>query len=133
MERTEAWQRRSRIGLAIFYGIAGIFHLALPKPFLGIMPTWVPDAPDVILLTGICEIAGAIGLLVPAVRRYAGIALAAYAICVFPANIKHALDALGSSTASPWQWLYHVIRLPAQPLVVWLALFAGNIVRWPLR
>lgn len=118
-----------RIGLAIFYVIAGILHIAIPSPFLQITPSWVPDPRELILITGACEAAGAIGLLAPAFRRYAGIGLALYAICVFPANIKHAIDSLSLETASLWQWAYHCIRLPLQPVLVWSALFAGGSAR----
>ena len=118
--------RLCRIGLAILYGITGILHIVMPNPFLQITPAWVPDPRQLILITGMCEGAGAIGLLIPAVRRYAGIELALYAMCVFPANIKHAIDRLGSDAASLWQWTYHCIRLPLQPVLVWLALFAGG-------
>jgi uncharacterized membrane protein len=133
MQPIDIWRRRCRIGLSVFYGLAGVLHIAIPKPFIGITPVWVPDAAEVIVLTGICEIAGAIGLMVPAFRQYAGIGLALYAVCVFPANIKHAVDSLGGSAVSPWQWLYHVVRLPLQPLLVWLALFAGKNLTWPFR
>ncbi|EPR10959.1 hypothetical protein L905_21065 [Agrobacterium sp. TS43] len=131
--RIDVWQRRCQWGLSGVYGLAGILHLVLPKPFLGITPAWVPEPEAVIFLTGLCEIAGAVGLLVPRLRKAAGIGLALYAICVFPANIKHAIDSLGAATVSPWQWSYHLIRLPLQPYLVWLALFAGNIVVWPFR
>ncbi|MGI2034178.1 DoxX family protein [Rhizobium panacihumi] len=126
MASAEVWRQRCRLGLFVFYGVAGVLHIAFPSPFLSITPNWVPDAPDVILLTGLCEIAGAIGLLVPRTRRYAGMALAFYAVLVFPANLKHAVDSLTAATVSPWQWAYHVIRLPLQPLLVWLAIFAGR-------
>lgn len=133
MQRTDVWQNRCRIGLSIFYGLAGILHLAIPGPFLSITPGWVPDADRVIMLTGLCEIAGAIGLFIPAFRKYAGIGLALYAVCVFPANIRHALDSLGGGTGSLWQWLYHTIRLPLQPLIIWLALFAGQSLPRPRK
>ncbi|KNY31313.1 DoxX family protein [Agrobacterium genomosp. 3] len=131
--RIDVWQRWCQWGLSSLYGLAGILHIVLPKPFLGITPAWVPEPEAVIFLTGLCEIAGAVGLLVPRLRKAAGIGLAFYAICVFPANIKHAIDSLGAVTVSPWQWSYHLIRLPLQPCLVWLALFAGNIVVWPFR
>jgi len=124
--RSERARRLCRIGLATLYGIAGILHIVIPNPFLQIMPPWVPDPRQLIFITGACEVAGAIGLLIPAFRRYAGVGLALYAICVFPANIKHAIDSLGSDGASAWQWTYHSIRLPLQPVLVWLALFAGG-------
>ncbi|MBD8653007.1 DoxX family protein [Rhizobium sp. CFBP 8752] len=127
------WRRRCRLGLFLFYAAAGVLHITVPRPFLSITPSWVPDAPEVILVTGLCEIAGAIGLLVPWSRRYAGIGLALYAACVFPANIKHAVTSLTAPDASQWQWLYHMVRLPLQPVLIWIALFAAGIVRWPMR
>jgi len=126
MSRIDLWQNRCRIGLSAFYGLAGILHIAMPEPFLTITPAWVPNPAAVIMLTGLCEIAGALGLFIPALRQYAGIGLALYAVCVFPANIKHAIDTLSGSAVSPGQWLYHLIRLPLQPLIIWLALFAGT-------
>jgi uncharacterized membrane protein len=133
MASIEHWRDRCRTGLSIFYAVAGVLHICIPGPFLSVTPSWVPDAPQVILLTGICEIAGAIGLFFPTLRRAAGIALALYAICVFPANIKHAIDSLSASAVSPSQWLYHALRLPMQPLIVWLALFAGKAINWPFK
>jgi uncharacterized membrane protein len=127
--RLESWRVRCRVVLAGFYGLAGILHLAVPGPFVRITPSWVPEPEAVILVTGLCEIAGAAGLLVPALRKYAAVGLALYAVCVFPANIKHAYDALGAAAStSPWQWLYHGLRLPLQPLLAWLPLFAVELV-----
>ncbi len=129
----ERWRLGCAIALAIFFGTAGMLHLALPDPFLRITPAWVPEPQRVIVFTGLCEIAGALGLLFPPTRRYAGMGLALYAFCVFPANIKHAYDTLSGNDPSLWQWTYHVIRLPLQPVIIWLALFAGNLVGQPLR
>jgi uncharacterized membrane protein len=39
-----------------------------------------------VAVTGVCEIAGGIGLLVPGTRLAAGICLAVFLIAVFPAN-----------------------------------------------
>ncbi|MNU69395.1 hypothetical protein D3C71_587780 [compost metagenome] len=86
----------------------------------------------VILLTGLCEIAGALGIVTASLRRAAGVGLALYAVCVYPANIKHAIDTL-SGDPSICQWTYHLVRLPLQPVLVWIALFAGRLVTWPLR
>lgn len=133
MATVETWRRRMRPVLSAFYGLAGVLHLALPKPFLSITPSWVPYPEAVILLTGLCEITGALGLLFPALRKSAAIGLALYAVCVFPANIKHALDSLGATDHSAWVWGYHVPRLALQPFLVWLALFAGGILLWPFQ
>ncbi|WP_296083693.1 DoxX family protein [uncultured Agrobacterium sp.] len=128
--RTEACRRKCATGLACLYGFVGTMHLLWPKPFLKITPDWVPSPHLVILLTGLCEIAGALGIVTARLQRAAGIGLALYAVCVFPANIKHAIDAL-SSDPSVWEWIYHLLRLPLQPVLIWLPLFAGRVVRWP--
>lgn len=132
MEKIDLWRHRCAIGLACFYSLAGVLHVLIPAPFLRITPDWVPLPGFVIVATGLCEIAGAIGILFSPLRRLASAGLALYAVCVFPANIKHALDMLGGDP-SPVQWAYHLVRLPLQPVIVWLSLFAGGIVTWPAR
>lgn len=117
--------------LGIAYLIAGIAHLASPDGFLKITPDWVPMPGLVVALTGVCEIAGAMALLfIPRLRQAAGIALAAYAVCVYPANINHAINniAIGGSTLG---WWYHGPRLVLQPFFVWWALWAGGVIDWP--
>ncbi len=116
--------------LAVFYGAAGVLHLLAADKFLLITPGWVPWARWVILGTGVCEIAGAGGLLTRRWRRLAGIMLAAYAVCVYPANIKHAVEGV-AVPGLPSSWWYHGPRLLFQPVLVWAALFAGGVVRWP--
>ena len=49
--------------LALFYLVAGIVHLKSPDAFLPIMPDWVPNPRLVVIVTGFCEVAGAIGLV----------------------------------------------------------------------
>jgi uncharacterized membrane protein len=117
--------------LMVAYLTAGILHVLKPGPFLGITPHWVPWPRQVILVTGLCEIAGAIGLAVPRTRRFAGIMLALYAVCVYPANVVHAQQHLATGHG-PSLW-YHIPRLLAQPLIVWWALFAGEVTIWPFR
>ncbi|HCB79054.1 hypothetical protein A3718_13990 [Erythrobacter sp. HI0019] len=121
--------------LAAFYAAAGYLHLVRPEPFLSIMPSWVPAPETVVLWTGVAELLGAAALVQwasPRLRRAGAIGLAAYAVCVFPANIHHfALDmARGDGGLGLG---YHVPRMFAQPLLVWLALWAGGTTDWPLR
>ena len=124
-----------RLLLAVFYAAAGYLHLARPEPFLTIMPLWVPMAEAVVFWTGIAELLGAAVLLqgvsMP-LRRVGASGLALYAVCVFPANIHHfALD-----MARPDGGLglgYHIPRMFAQPLVIWLTLWSGGVTDWPFR
>jgi uncharacterized membrane protein len=80
-----------RVLMAAFYLVAGVLHIVAPAGFVLIVPDAVPWPETTVMVTGLCEIAGAAGLMTKRLRRAAGIALAAYAVCVFPANIKHAL------------------------------------------
>ncbi len=121
--------------LGLAYAAAGYLHLAAPQGFLSITPVWVIFPEDVILWTGVAEIAGAIGLLQPfsvRLRHAAAIGLALYAICVFPANINHFImdmaradDGLGLA--------YHIPRMFLQPVLIWLALWVGGTTDWPFR
>ena len=121
--------------LAALYLTAGIFHVTRPQPFLAITPQWVAWPDTVVMLTGLAELAAVPALLQPwskPLRQAAGIALAVYAVCVYPANVNHMLIDL----AKPDQGLglaYHIPRLLAQPLVVWAALWAGEVIDWPWR
>jgi uncharacterized membrane protein len=118
--------------LAAIYFAAGIGHLWIPEKFLAITPSWVPFAREVILLTGLCELAGAIALVTKPLRWWAGIAFAAYALCVRPANFKHALDGVDLPYVAN-SWLYHATRLAFQPVVIWWALYCSRVIDWPWR
>ena len=120
----------ARLILAAAFLTAGVLHVAVPAPFLGITPVWVPFAPAVILATGLAVIAGGLGLMIPRLRRAAGIGLALYSVCVFPANIQHAIQDLG--LADPvLGWGYHGPRLLLQPVIVWWCLWAAGVIDWP--
>ena len=118
--------------MAIFYAIAGVAHLVAPDKFLAITPDWVPLAPQVILMTGACELAGAVGLITKPLRWWAGVGLATYALCVWPANFKHAIDGVDLPYLSS-SWLYHGPRLALQPVIIWWALYCADVIDWPWR
>jgi uncharacterized membrane protein len=116
--------------LALIYIVVGIAHVRSPTGFLQITPEWVPYPAQVILISGICEVAGAIGLMIPRLRYAAGLGLALYAVVVFPANIKHAIEGIAVGGAQ-LSWWYHGPRLAFQPVFVWWALWVGGITNWP--
>lgn len=139
-ERTETPARRiGRWLLAVFYGLAGVAHLLVTQAMVRIVPLGVPVPRQVVIATGLLELAGAAALLTP--TRYgkwrvaAGWAFAAYALCVWPANFVHAMHDLkefgGSGTGLGW-W-YHYPRLVLQPAIIWWALWASGAVagRYP--
>jgi len=62
----------------------------------------------------------------------AGVALALYALCVWPANINHFMIDMARPDHG-WGLAYHVPRMLAQPVLVWLALWTGEVIDWPFR
>lgn len=69
----------------------GLAHLAFPVPFVRVMPAYLPAHEALVLISGLAEIAGGIGLLIPKLRTAAGWWLVAILIAVFPANVDMAL------------------------------------------
>ena len=128
-------RRALRWLLAAFYAFAGYAHIASPTPFLTITPQWVPMADAVVFWTGVAELLGAAALAQPwspQLRKAGAIGLALYAVGVFPANMNHfALDM--ARDYGGFGLAYHVPRMFAQPLLVWLALWVGGVTDWPLR
>ncbi|WP_428152881.1 DoxX family protein [Brevundimonas sp.] len=121
----------ARIVLAAVFLGAGVLHLMVPGPFVRITPHWVSDPALVVALTGIAELLGAAGLMIPRLRVVAGWALAVYAVCVYPANIQHAMDGLASGTGLGLA--YHGPRLLFQPVIIWWCLWASTAIDWPFR
>jgi uncharacterized membrane protein len=121
-----------RYVLAAIYVAFGVLHLAAADSFLPIMPPGVPFPREVVLFTGVCEIAGGVGLMARPTRWWAGGMLGLYALCVWPANIYQAFWHVRVPPL-PDSWWYHGPRLALQPVLVWWALFAGGVTDWPFR
>ena len=121
-----------RVPLAALYLAAGIFHVFAPHGFVAITPSWVPHPEQVIFLIGLFELAASVALFIPRLRWWAGVALAAYALAVWPANFKHAFEHIVIPPI-PDSWWYHGPRLALQPALIWWALYAGEVIDWPWR
>jgi uncharacterized membrane protein len=114
-----SWSADVRDGLAVMLLFTGSAHFAPTKEdLIRMTPQWVPRPRAMVFFTGLCEIAGAIGLVIPETRRAASLALILFFIAVLPANI-HAARAgvtLRGRPATPL-WL----RVPMQILFIVLA------------
>jgi len=119
--------------IAIFFIGAGIAHLAVPEKLLLITPAWVPFAPQLIFLTGIFELVASVALITRTpLRWWAGVTMALYALCVWPANFKHAIDGIQMPYIGN-SWWYHGPRLAFQPVIIWWALYSAGVIDWPWR
>jgi len=110
------WPAATRYALATMLAFTASAHFTrMRQDLVRMMPGWVRWPRAVVYFTGVCELAGAAGLLVPRVRLAAGIALIAFFIMVFPANVKAARSGvgMGGKSATPL-WL----RAPMQVLLI---------------
>ncbi len=76
-----------------FFVVAGALHFVVPRTYKRIIPEWVPTPEAMVYASGVAEIAGGVGMMVPARRRLAGWWLMATMAGVFPANLHMALNA----------------------------------------
>ncbi len=82
------WTAATRVGLAVMFCFTAAAHFnSMRADLVRMVPPGVPNPELMITVTGICEILGAIGLLVPRTRRIAALALVLFLIAVLPANI----------------------------------------------
>ncbi len=107
------------VALAAFFVGAGVMHFLYPKTYERIVPPVLPAPAAIIMISGVAEIAGGVGVLFPATRRAAAWGLVTLLVAVFPANLYCAVAhvPLPGLMGERWaQWL----RLPLQlPLIAW--------------
>src|SRR6266478_5990175 len=83
-----SWPATARDGLAVMLLFTASAHFTTMKEdLIRMTPQWVPRPRAMVFFTGLCEIAGAIGLVVPETRRAAGVALILFFIAILPANL----------------------------------------------
>ena len=112
--------RALAIGLlaALFIG-TGVLHFVIPRGYESIVPHFLPARRFLVYLSGACELAGGVGLLVPRTRRAAALGLIALLAAVFPANVQMLADAVAAGKPQ-WQVALLWLRLPLQLVLIWL-------------
>ena len=109
--------------LAIAMVGAGSNHFVAPDFYLPMMPPWLPWHAELVAISGVFEVLGGLGVLLPQTRRFAGWGLIALLIAVYPANLHMALHPeLFVARGFPLAGLY--IRLPFQFLFILWAWWA---------
>lgn len=87
------WAACTRLGLAVMFCFTAAAHFnSMRADMIAMVPPSVPYPAFMVTFTGVCEILGALGLLVPQTRRLAAAALIVFLFAVLPANI-HAAQA----------------------------------------
>lgn len=108
----------SLVLIAALFVVAGALHLVKPAMYVSIMPPWLPAPATLVLVSGVCEMLGGIGVLVPATRVAAGWGLIALLVAVFPANVQMSIDAHARHASRAAQAVL-ALRLPLQAVLIW--------------
>ena len=113
--------------VAAFFTFAGVGHFTNADFFIAIVPPYLQSVDrELVYISGVFEILGGIGVLVPMTRKFSGYGLLALLVAVYPANIHMAMnpEQFPDMTANAL-----LVRLPFQLLfaamVWWSSIAAG--------
>jgi uncharacterized membrane protein len=110
--------------LTVFMVGAGVNHFVSPAAYDAMVPAALPAPHLLVQISGVAEILGGLGLILPRTRRLAAWGLIALLVAVFPANLNMAWNDLPLGTTHVASWLLWA-RLPLQlVLIAWAAWFA---------
>jgi uncharacterized membrane protein len=89
----------------------------MKQDLVQMVPAFLPYRLAIVYFTGVCEVLGAFGLMVPALSRLAGFCLVLLLIVMFPANVNASIRQVtlrGKPATNLW------IRAPMQLLFIGL-------------
>jgi uncharacterized membrane protein len=89
------WWTALRISLAAMFLMTASAHWGRRRAdLIRIVPPRFPRPALLVSITGVLEILGAIGLLIPAIAPFAGLSLSLFLLAIFPANVHAARERL---------------------------------------
>ena len=104
---------------------SSIPHFTAPDTELQIIPPSLPLRRTALYISGVFELLGGIGVLIPRCQRAAGWGLAVLLVAIFPANIYHAVHDVQTGRFAKTR-VYHLLRAPFQSLFIWWALWSTS-------
>lgn len=110
---------------ALLFTVAGLGHFLSPESLIRFIPPYLPDPATLVLLSGIAEVAGGMGLLLPRFRRIAAWGLAAMLISFLPANIYMAAHPAEAGLASVPTVVFWA-RIALLPVMIWCLLWCSR-------
>jgi uncharacterized membrane protein len=118
------WPTAARFALAVMFAFTAVAHFGRQKDSLvRMVPSWMPRPQRVIAVTGVLELLGGLGLLLPITAPLAGICLAVLLVAMFPANVKAASGQvmIGSKPATPL-WFRTLVQVVFVATLLWATL-----------
>ena len=115
--------KRARVGLSLFFVVTALAHFISTEEMAAMIPPSIPYRIELIYLTGVLELLGAIGVWIPRLERLTGFLLVLMLISLLPANIYSAINRIefGGHGGGP---AYLLVRVPFQLFVTWWTYFA---------
>ena len=125
--------RRSDLARTVFgliFVLAGTLHFAFPGYYRAVVPAYLPAPAALVALSGVAEIVGGIGLLLPRWRHSAGLGLILLLIAVLPANVEMLRQGRARGVGAAVETMLW-LRLPFQAVLMWWVwrLSRPNVVR----
>jgi uncharacterized membrane protein len=116
-----------------FLFVTGVGHFVVADEFIRQVPSWLPWPALLVSVSGVAELAGALGLQIERTRRWAAWGLVALFVAVFPANLHVALHDLSPTRMHLPQWVLWA-RLPFQLVfIVWAWWYTRDPTREQIR
>jgi uncharacterized membrane protein len=103
--------------LTVFMTAAGVNHFVSLETYTAIMPAALPAHLTLVYISGLAEVLGGLGLILPATRRLAAWGLVALLVAIFPANVNMAVNNLPMGSGPAPTWLLWA-RLPLQAVLI---------------
>jgi uncharacterized membrane protein len=98
VRRLRAWPVALRGGLATMFVLTGMAHfIGMRAELISMVPPAMPNPGLLVTITGLLELAGAVGLLLPRTAPWAAGGLTALLVGLFPANVYAALNGITTS------------------------------------
>jgi uncharacterized membrane protein len=108
------------------FTLAGVLHFIYPDKYIKVMPDYIPNHTAMVFWSGIAEVAGGVGIMIPAMQTISGWGLLALLLAVFPANIEMFVKTYRSKKR-PILTLLLFLRLPLQFWLMYWVFMAAEL------
>lgn len=113
-----------RISMAAMLLVTGLAHFTSTDVMVEMMPDAIPLKRELVYFTGVCELAGAVGLIWNKTARLASALLIVFFIAVLPANVAGSLKQVNLG-GMEYREAYLLFRVPLQIFFIWWVYYFG--------
>ncbi len=119
MLASQALRRAAFVLVFLWFAVGGVLHFAATNLEMSIVPPYIPWPRTAVLVSGVFELLGAAGMLIPTARRAAGIGLFLLTLAVTPANV-FMLQNSDRFQIPPWVLAMRlIVQLLLLALILW--------------